>query len=477
MADLLAPASCLIGGEPVTAADPDPFIIVDPYHEQPMGSTPESGAGLVDAAVRAAGAAAADWRATDPAQRAALLRRVADLLDRDGEPMARLVGREMGMPITLARITQAQLPATVLRATAELVDTFPWRESVDGATLLRHGAGVVGAITPWNMPVHQIVAKVAAAVLAGATVVLKPAEQTPYDAAALAALFTAAGAPAGLLNVVTGTGPVTGAALAGHPGLGRVSFTGSVRGGREVGRLAAGALTRCALELGGKSPAIVLPDADLDRVIPAAIASGLVNSGQACNATTRLLLPHTLADECADRIVAAASALILGDPSAEATQQGPLVSARQQAAVLDRIAEATAAGGHLLTGTGKRSDRCDTGFFVDPTVITGLPEDARAVREEVFGPVIVVQTYRDEPDAIRIANDSDYGLSAEVWSADPERAVALAGRLAVGQVKINGVRTRTRPTAPFGGLRHSGYGRELGALGVEEFVDVTAVLA
>lgn len=475
MADLLAPADCLIDGEWVSPAG-DPTVIVNPYTELPIGGTPEAGAELVDAAVRSAHHTAAAWRVTAVDERAGLLERVADLLDRDTDRIARLVSTEMGMPITLARITQAQLPARVLRATAETARNFPWREEISGATLLRGGAGVVGAITPWNMPVHQIIAKVAAAVAAGSTIVLKASEQTPYDANAIGALFLEAGAPPGLLNVITGTGPVTGAALAAHPRLGRLSFTGSVRAGRAVARLAADALTRCALELGGKSPAIVLPDADLDVAIPSTVTSGLVNSGQACNAPTRMLIPAHLLDECADRIIATAQALELGDPALDSTQQGPLVSARQQATVLEHIAGATTDGGHLLTGTGKPSERSDTGFFVDPTVIIGLTEHARAVRQEIFGPVLVVQTYQDIPDAVRLANDSDYGLSAEIWSSDTQRAAALAADLSVGQVKINGVRTRNRPLVPFGGMRHSGYGRELGALGIDEFTDVTAVM-
>jgi acyl-CoA reductase-like NAD-dependent aldehyde dehydrogenase len=470
------PARCLIDGELVTASG-DQVDVVDPWTEQVWGSTPEAGLETVDRAVRSSADAFRRWSSTDVEERALLLESVAALLDRDAERLARLVTDEMGMPISLSRVTQAQLPAAVLRSTAEVARRFPWREQAEGAVLLRSGAGVVGAITPWNMPVHQIIAKVAAAVAAGSTVVLKASEQTPYDALLVAELFVEAGAPAGLLNVVTGTGPVTGSALASHPALARVSFTGSVRAGKEVARLAADHLTRCALELGGKSPALLLPDVDLDVAVPAVVSSGLVNSGQACNATTRILVEETRLDEVLPRIAAAAEALVLGDPGLDSTQQGPLVTARQRDAVLDRINQAVADGGQLLTGTGKRSDRSDTGFFVDPTVVVGLPEDARAVREEIFGPVVVVQAYRDVDDAVRIANDSDYGLSAEVWSADQDRALHVAGRLSVGQVKINGVRTRNRPAVPFGGVRQSGYGRELGPLGVEEFTEVMAVMA
>lgn len=473
----LPPAACWIDGRPVAATGAE-HIIIDPFTEQPMGSIGDAGPELVDQAVRSATAAFGAWRDTPVDERAALLERVADRLEAETDSIAELITREMGMPITLARITQAQLPARVLRATAQVArESFPWREKTDGAILLRHGAGVVGAITPWNMPIHQIIAKASAAIVAGCSLVLKASEQTPYDALRIAEIFTEAGAPDGLFNVVTGTGPTTGAALAGHPGISRMSFTGSVRAGQAVAGLAAAALTPVALELGGKSPAVLLPDADLARAVPAALGSGLVNSGQACNATTRMLVSDKHFDEAIDLIRSAASNFVFGDPTDEQTTHGPLVTAVQQRAVLGRIEDAVAQGGRLITGTGKPADHSPTGFFVDPTVIAGLPEDADAVREEIFGPVVVVQTYTDVDDAVRIANDSQYGLSAEVWSADDDHAKQVAARLSVGQVKINGVRTRDRVLVPFGGMRHSGYGRELGPLGIEEFTDVTAVMA
>ncbi|MFC9359972.1 aldehyde dehydrogenase family protein [Rhodococcus sp. NPDC057014] len=476
MADTFDRAGCLIDGEWFVPAGPV-IEVIDPFTESVMGEVVDTGSEVVDVAVRSAAAAHPAWRRTDVAERAELLDRAADLLTRDGAAIAALVSREMGMPISLAEVTQAQLPADVLRATARTARNFPWSQDIDGATLVRRGSGVVGAITPWNMPVHQIVAKVSAALAAGSTVVLKASEMTPYDANALAALFLEAGLPAGVFNVVTGTGAATGAALAAHPGLAHVSFTGSVVAGRTVAALAAQTLTRCTLELGGKSPAVVLPDADLETALTGVVTSGLVNSGQACNATTRLLIPEHLAADSVDIIEDAVAQQVLGNPADPRTRQGPLVSARQRERVLDHIGDAVAAGGHLLTGTGKPSEASPTGYFVDPTVITGLPENARAIREEIFGPVIAVQIYADVDDAVRIANDCAYGLSAEVWSGDVERARAVAGRLDVGQVKINGVRTRNRPTVPFGGVKNSGYGRELGHLGIEEFTDVTAVMS
>lgn len=476
MTDVFAPARCLIDGQ--WSTPPGPAVeVIDPFTETTIGQVTDAGAELVDSAVRSAHAAHRLWCRTDVDERATVLERTADLIERDGETIAAVVTREMGMPISLARVTQAELPAAVLRATARAARTLDWSREIDGATLLRRGSGVVGAITPWNMPVHQIVAKVSAALAAGSTVVLKASEMTPYDAEMLAGLFLEAGLPAGAFNLVTGVGPSTGAALAGHEALAHMSFTGSVTAGRAVAALAGQALTRCTLELGGKSPAVILPDADLSTAIPGAITSGLVNSGQACNAPTRLLVPHSLVAEVTDLIRAAVAEHTLGDPTDPTTRLGPLASARQRDRVLDYVACAVEAGGELLTGTGKPYVGSGTGFFVEPTVITGLDENARAVREEIFGPVIALQPYTDIDDAVRIANDSAYGLSAEVWSGDTDRARAIASRLHVGQVKINGVRTRTRPAVPFGGVKNSGYGRELGALGIEEFTDITAVMA
>ncbi|MEV0854459.1 aldehyde dehydrogenase family protein [Nocardia fluminea] len=469
-------AQYLIGGEWITPPG-DGVAVIDPYTEQRIGEVAESGPEAVHAAVSAADKALTNWSDTPVEERVAMLDRVADDLDRDRDRIAELVSREMGMPLALSRVTQSELPASVLRATAQLARQFPWSQKIDGATLERGAAGVVAAITPWNFPIHQIVAKVAAALAAGCTVVLKPSEMTPFDANALASLFLEAGCPRGVLNTVTGTGPITGAALAAHPGLGHVSFTGSVGAGRAVAGLAAHTLTRCTLELGGKSPALLLPDADLDTAVAGAISSGLVNSGQACNATSRILVPVDALADVESLVHKHIERYTLGDPSDSGTRLGPLASQRQRNRVLGYIADAVEAGGTLLTGSGKPSQISEHGYFVDPTVITGLPEDAQAVREEIFGPVIVIQTYTNTDDAVRLANDCDYGLSAEIWSTDVDEAKTVASRLHAGQVKINGVRTRSRPAVPFGGRKNSGYGRELGTLGLEEFTEVRAVMA
>ena len=468
-------AVSLIDGEPLTT--PGRRIpVTNAYTLKTLGEVVEADDTVVDRAVGAARAAFGEWSARDVTERAEILRAAADVVAERGERIAELVTAEMGMPITLSRVSQWQLPAAVLRTAADRATEFAWCEDIEGATLHRRPSGVVAAIGPWNMPVYQTVAKVASALVAGCTVVVKPSEQTPFDGQLLVQLLHDAGVPVGAVQLVQGSGPVTGSALSRHPGVNHVSFTGSAEAGRTVAALAAGSLTRCTLELGGKSPAIVLPAADLEKVIPSVLASWLVNSGQACNATTRLVVPAARLGEVEELIRGHVCDFTMGDPFDEATRMGPLSSVLHGARVVGFIERAQAAGGRFLSGRAARDEAYGPAFFVAPTVIADLDARAEAVREEIFGPVLVTQPYRDIDDAVRIAGDTRFGLSAEVWGPADE-AVAVAGRLHVGQVKINGVRTRERPGVPFGGVGESGYGRELGALGIKEFTDVTAVMA
>jgi aldehyde dehydrogenase (NAD+) len=470
--DWLGRAPHLIGGEwlPVGGTITP---VVDPYTERAIGEVGEAGPQLVEQAVAAAVAAGRSWSRTDPQLRADLLDRLARLIEEHSTELAGLVTREMGMPAPLARASQGDLPPRVLRSFAALARTTPWRERVDGAELIRLPRGVVAAITPWNMPVHQIVAKIGAALAAGNTVVLKPSEQTPFDAVALGELCAEAGFPPGVLNIVHGTGPSTGSALAASPGIDYVSFTGSVAAGRTVAELAARHLAPVTLELGGKSPAVILPDADLPLAIPAAVRAGMVNSGQACNATTRLVVPREHAAEVTELVTRTLRSLKPGDPKQADTTFGPLSSARHRDRVLAQLD--TAAGSAALLA--HESDLPGTGFFVAPRVFTDLHADSPLLRQEIFGPVLALQWYSDVDEAARLADDSDYGLSAEVWSADVDRAAEFARRLRVGQVKINGVRTRERPAVPFGGFKLSGFGRELGAEGLLEMTTVQAVMS
>lgn len=469
-------AASVIDGEAVVPGDSRRLRVVSARTLDEMGEVVEADEAVVDRAVRAARAGFLTWSRTSLDERAAILGRAADAIEGHGARIAELVTAQMGMPIALAEASQWHLPAQVMRTTADRARDLPWRERIEGAVLHRRPSGVVAAISPWNMPTYQTVAKVAAALVAGCTVVVKPSAQTPFDGAEFVRLLHEAGVPAEALQLVQGSGAVTGAALAAHRGIAHVSFTGSVDAGRTVAALATGSLARCTLELGGKSPALVLPSAEVDRAIPAVLGSGLVNSGQACNATTRLLVPVARAGEVVELIRAHAAAFTLGDPFDRAVQMGPLSSVRHGESVIGFIERAVADGGRLIAGGPERVDPGVPGFFVAPTVLDGLDRRSEAVQEEIFGPVVVVQPYRDLDDAIEIAHDTRFGLSAEVWGEDGD-AVAVAERLHVGQVKINGVRTRERPGVPFGGVGESGYGRELGVMGIEEFTDVTAVMA
>ena len=473
--EVLSAPAALIGDRAVETGES--IAVVDPWTDREIGRTGVADVAIVDEAAATARAALRDWSARPVAERAAILRRAADLIVADGDALARTVTAEMGMPITLALATQQSLPATVLRATADAAEVFAWEETVDGATLHRIPSGVVAAITPWNMPVHQIVTKVAAALAAGCTVVLKPSEATPFDAVMVRRYLIDAGLPSGALSIVNGTGHPVGQALSSHAGVDHVSFTGSVGGGRAVAAAAAGSLARTTLELGGKSPAVVLPGADLAAVVPRVVASGLVNSGQACNSTSRLVLPASHADAVEELLRSAVADLVVGDPRSQDTTHGPLSSVQHAERVFAHIEAARLDGARVVAGSGERMAMGDSRCVIAPVVFADLPRDAVAVQEEIFGPVLVVQWYDDVDQAVAIANDSRFGLSAEVWSSDPAQALAVAGRLEVGQVKVNGVRTRERPSVPFGGMKQSGYGRELGSTGIAEFTEIRAVMA
>lgn len=475
MSDTLTAPAAIIDGREIRGREL--LEVIDPYRSTTLGTVESADAGTVADAVTSATAAQRDWAAVPVTERSAVLRRTADLFEQNGTRIADTVTAEMGMPSALAVATQQVMPAAVLRAMADAAERLDWETDTDGALLRRVPAGVIAAVTPWNMPVHQIVAKVSAAFAAGCSVVLKPSEMTPFDAVLAREMFIAGGLPAGVFAIVNGTGPDVGAVLAASPGVAHVSFTGSVEAGKAVAAAAASTLARTTLELGGKSPAVVLPDADLTDVIPRVLASGLVNSGQACNATTRLVLPLAQRAEIESLLIAGVARFVMGDPRDASTVLGPLASQRQAERVIDHIEKARADGGRLLVGDGSPVRIGPSTGFVSPTIIADLTPGARAVREEIFGPVLVTQYYDDIADAIEIANDCDYGLSAEVWSSNTDRARDVAAALEVGQVKVNGVRTRERPGVPFGGVKQSGYGRELGALGLAEFTEIQAVMS
>ncbi|MFE9746150.1 aldehyde dehydrogenase family protein [Saccharothrix saharensis] len=446
--------------------------VVNPATEEVVGTVHAGTSGDVDAAVTRAAAAFPAWSQTSVDSRVAIVRAVADALEARADEFASTMTTEMGTPITFASRVQVPNPVGIARGVAEAVEAGCLAESEIGNSLvLREPIGVVAAITPWNFPLQQMVAKVLPALAAGNAVVLKPSELAPLTADLLAAVLSDAGVPPGVFSLVHGTGPVVGEALASHPMVDMVSFTGSTRAGRRVSALAAETVKRVALELGGKSANVVLDDADLTRAVKIGVGNAYMNNGQACSAWTRLLVPASRHDEALEIAVAAAAKYEPGDPALPSTRMGPAVSAAQRDRVVGYISRGISEGAKLALGGPSRP--LDRGFFVSPTVFGNVAPDMVIAQEEIFGPVLSVMPYADEDDAVRIANSTIYGLGGAVFSADPARALAVAKRLRTGQVDINGAAFNT--SAPFGGYRQSGNGREFGPHGLLEFTDLKSI--
>lgn len=445
------------------AAGQDVIEVVNPADEQVLGTVPAGTAADVDAAVRAARAALPGWAATPPAERAARLTALRDVLDARRDEIATTVTAELGAPLKFSQAVHAAVPIAVAGSYAELAGTYAFEEKVGNSTVYHEPIGVVGAITPWNYPLHQIVAKAAPALAAGCTIVVKPAENTPLVAQLFAEAVHEAGVPAGVFNLVTGLGPVAGQALAEHPGVDLVSFTGSTAVGRRIASVAGAAVKKVALELGGKSANVVLPGADLAKAVNVGVANVMSNSGQTCSAWTRMLVHRDQYDEAVE--LAAQAAAKYGE------RIGPVVSSRQQERVLGYIEKGVAEGARLVAG-GPQAPR-EKGYFVSPTVFADVAPDMTIAQEEIFGPVLSILRYEDEEDALRIANGTVYGLAGAVWAADEARAVAFARRMDTGQVDING--GRFNPLAPFGGYKQSGVGRELGAHGLAEYLQTKSL--
>jgi aldehyde dehydrogenase (NAD+) len=462
-----------IGGEWAEPAGAGTIDVVNAATEEVMGRVPEGTAADADRAVEAARAAFGPWSATPLEDRVALCTAVGHRLQDRAEEIAGLIARELGAPISVAMVVQAGLPAMDFTSMAPLADHIPWEQQIGNSLVVREPIGVVGAITPWNYPLHQIAAKVAPAMVAGCTVVLKPSEVTPLNAFLLADVFAEVGVPAGVLNLVTGHGPVVGEAIAGHPGIDMVSFTGSTRAGRRVSEVAAATVKKVALELGGKSPYIVLDDADLEAAVVNGIQKCYLNSGQTCSALTRILVPREQLAVVEQIAAAAVAEVATGDPLDPGTQLGPLVSDVQRERVRGYIRKGVEEGAKLVAGGDAPPDGLERGFYVQPTVFSEVTPEMTIAREEIFGPVLSILPYEDEDDAVRIANDTDYGLAGGVFSASEERAKAVARRIRTGQVEINGA--AFNPLAPFGGFKQSGHGRELRPYGIEEFLALKSI--
>ncbi|MGA5706361.1 aldehyde dehydrogenase family protein [Streptomyces cellulosae] len=445
------------------AAGRDVIEVVGPADEQVIATVPAGTVEDVDAAVRAARAALPAWAATPPAERAARLAALRDQLHARRDEIAATVTAELGAPERLSQTVHAGVPVAVAGSYAELASTYEFEEKIGNSTVFHEPVGVVGAITPWNYPLHQLVAKAAPALAAGCTIVVKPAENTPLVARIFAECVHEAGVPAGVFNLVTGLGPVAGQALAEHPDVDLLSFTGSTAVGRRIGAIAAGMVKRVALELGGKSANVILPSADLARAVNVGVANVMSNSGQTCSAWTRMLVHRGQYDEAVE--LAAAAAAKYGD------RIGPLVSARQRDRVRGYIEKGVAEGARLVAG-GPEAPR-PQGWYVSPTVLADVTPEMTVAQEEIFGPVLCVLPYEDEEDALRIANGTVYGLAGAVWAGDEAEAVAFARRMDTGQVDING--GRFNPLAPFGGYKQSGVGRELGVHGLTEYLQTKSI--
>ena len=457
-----------INGAWVAPAGSGMIDVINASTEEVMGRIPEGVVADAQAAIAAARAAFDGWAATPAAKRAGYLLAIQAAIKAQADEFARTITAEVGVPFKLAQRVMVGNPVNTFGMYARLAQEFEFESTVGNSVIVREPVGVVGCITPWNFPLHQVALKVAAALAAGCTVVLKPSEVAPINAFMLADIIHAAGLPRGVFNLVSGYGPVVGEVLASSPDVDMVSFTGSTRAGKRVSELAAQTVKRVALELGGKSAALILDDADLATAVKATVAYCYLNSGQTCAATTRMLVPEARYDEAAAIATDVAKGFTVGDPMGDA-RLGPLISEVQRDRVRAYIRKGIEEGAQLLTGGAEAPDGQPRGYFVKPTVFGRVHPSMTIAKEEIFGPVLSILTYKDEADAVRIANDSVYGLAGTVWSKDEARAQRVARQIRAGQIDING--GPFNPMAPFGGYKQSGRGRESGVYGLEEFLE------
>jgi acyl-CoA reductase-like NAD-dependent aldehyde dehydrogenase len=470
---LIARDELYIGGEWTAPSESATIDVIGAASEEVIGRIPQGTADDVDRAVAAAREAFETWSLVPVEQRAELCAAIAGGLQDRQEEIAALISQELGMPITLSTMIQSAMPVMSFAAQPQLVDEVAWEERIGNSLVLREPVGVVGAITPWNYPLHQVAAKVAPAMTAGCTVVLKPSEVTPLSAFVLAEVMDAVGVPAGVFNLVTGFGQVVGEAMSAHPGIDMISFTGSTAAGRRVSANAAATVKRVSLELGGKSPNVILDDADLEVAVVDGLKKCFLNSGQTCSALTRMLVPREQLPVVEEIARAAAEQFPVGDPFDQNALLGPLVSDVQRERVRGYIQQGIDEGAKLLTGGVEPPEGFERGYYVRPTVFSDVTPEMTIAREEIFGPVLAIMPYDGEEDAIRLANATDYGLAGGVWSGSDERAKAVARRIRTGQVEING--GVFNPLAPFGGYKQSGHGRELGRHGLEEILAVNSL--
>jgi len=463
-----------IDGRWVDPIEPKEFTVINPATEAPAGRISLGSAKDVDRAVTAARRAFEPFAETSREERRALLEKILALYKKRYADIANAIREEMGAPASLAKGSQAGAGLGHIAAMVDLLKTFQFEERRGSTRLALEPVGVCALITPWNWPMNQVAAKVVPALAAGCTMVLKPSEFSPFSAAIWAEIMDAAGVPPGVFNLINGTGPEVGAALAAHPDIDMVSFTGSTRAGTEVARTAAATVKRVHQELGGKSPNILLDDADFERAVKSSVRHVFENSGQSCNAPTRLLVPAARMAEVEALARRTAEAVQVGDPASENTAVGPVVSKIQFDRIQSYITKGIAEGAKIVTGGEGRPAGLEKGYFVRPTIFSEVNNDMTIAREEIFGPVLAILPYRDEEEAIRIANDTPYGLQAYIWSGDLARANRIGRKIRAGRVTINGAQGDM--SIPFGGFKRSGNGREWGEYGLRDFLEVKAVL-
>jgi len=446
--------------------------VVNPVTEEVVVTIPDGTPEDVDAAVRAAAAAFPAWSRTSVEERVAFLQRLAELTEKRADEITRAVVSEIGQPYAAAVTQQGAFAVTDLQSIVTSLREIVWEEQVDHTVVAREPAGVVGAITPWNGPMRMVCMKAGAAIAAGCTVVLKGTEVAPLSSFIFAEMVEEAGLPAGVFNLVSGTGPVVGEAIVTHPLVDMISLTGSVRAGRRVMELASQGVKKVALELGGKSANIILEGADLQKAVEVGMEDAFRNSGQVCGGLSRVLVPRSRLAEAEEIAARKAESYVLGDPYDPATTLGPVANVNQRDRIRSYIESGVEQGVKLVTGGPEAPKGLDKGFFVKPTVFSG-DNTSRVAREEIFGPVVVIVPFDDEEDALRIANDTDYGLAGAVWAADDAHARAVANRLRAGRIRING--SAINPRAPHGGFKLSGIGREFGRYGIEEYLEYKSI--
>jgi betaine-aldehyde dehydrogenase len=467
---MLVKEKIFIGGRWIAPHGRETIDVHNAGNGEVMGRIPAGDAADADAAVKAARSAFESWSNSSPASRAEFLEKISAGLKARADELARTIAQEVGMPLKMSSRIQAGLPIANFANYARLVKEFAFETRVGNSLVVREPVGVVGAITPWNYPLHQIALKVAPALAAGCTIVLKPSEVAPFNAFILAEVIEASGLPKGVFNLVTGFGPAIGEALVKHPEVDVVSFTGSTRAGKRISELASQSVKRVALELGGKSASVILDDADLAAAVKGTVNGCYLNSGQTCTALTRMLVPDSLYEQAKTMAAEAAKGFTVGDPLQESTKLGPLSSQAQLERVRKFIEKGVQEGAELVAGGAELPEGVPAGgYYVRPTVFGKVKNSMTIAQEEIFGPVLSIIPYKDEEDAVRIANDTVYGLAGAVWSKDDARAQRVARRIRAGQVDVNG--GAFNMNAPFGGFKQSGHGREAGKYGLEEFLE------